>query len=251
MPTPTFRVRHAVPALLAAVLLATSVNAVADAKPASKPAGLRVIAASGTSLAQGTQFTASTTIKASKKATCFGPGTGGSGAKVALRGHTALGQLANSPAAFPKLDPISVTDAFSFGLGLCGIGNSISPSTGFWYLKVNHEGSTTGGDQTVVSRRDDVLWYLIADYTQPTPDELDLEVRPGRGGEATAKVVSYADDGTKSPAAGATVTGADDPADASGKTTVSLGSGVSKFRATRAGSIPSGLLHDRRRDREA
>jgi len=240
MPTPTFRVRRVAPALLAAVLLATSFASVAEAKPKSKAAGLRVIASSGTSLAQGTQFTAPTTIKTSKKADCFGEGTEGSGAKVDLPGFTALGQLADSPAAFPRLGPISVTDAFSFGLGLCGIGKSVAPSTGFWYLKVNHAGSLTGGDQTVVNKSDDVLWYLITDFTQPTPDELALRVPSGAAGEeVTAKVVSYADNGAKTPAAGASVTGASAPTDADGETTVTLGDGVSKFRASREGSIPS------------
>lgn len=243
MPTPTNRMRRVAPALLAAALLAASLAPVAGAKPKSKPAGLRVVAADGTSLAQGTQFTTPTTIRTRKDADCFGAGTGGSGAKIDLPGFTALGQLADGPAAFPKLDPVRVTDAFSFGLGLCGIGRSVAPPTGFWYLKVNHVGSTTGADQASVSKRDDVLWYLIEDYNEPTPDELSLRVRPDTAGEeANAKVVSYADDGTGSPAVGATVSGASAPTDANGETTVILGDGITRYRASRSGSIPSGSV---------
>lgn len=240
MPTPAFRVRHVVPALLGAVLLATSFASLAEAKTKSKPAGLRVVSSSGKSFAQGTQFTAPTEIKTSKDADCFGPGTGGSGQKVDLPGFTALGQLADGPAAFPKLDPISVTDAFSFGLGLCGIGDDVAPSTGFWYLKVNHAASMAGGDQTTVGKSDEVLWYLIEDFNDPTPDELELKVPSGSAGEkVTAKVVSYADDGTKSAAAGATIKGVDQVTDSEGEVKITLGSGVTTYRATRAGSIPS------------
>ena len=53
-------------------------------------------------------------------------------------------------------------------------------------------------------------------------------------------VYSYADDGTRSPAAGATVTGAALPTDAAGHTMVtSPRPGPTLLRATRAQDIPS------------
>ncbi len=62
------------------------------------------------------------------------------------------------------------------------------------------------------------------------------------GDEVDVKVVSYADDGTKSAAEGADVSGAAAPTDARGITTVALGDGVTDVRATRTGSIPSNAL---------
>ena len=71
------------------------------------------------------------------EADCFGPGTGGAGAEVTLQGPTALGAVwSTRPRPTRDLRPIWVTDAFSFGLGLCAIGGKEPPSSGFWYLKV-------------------------------------------------------------------------------------------------------------------
>ena len=136
-----------------------------------------------------------------------------------------------------------MTDFFDFGLGLCGVGKAVAPSTGFWYLKVNHAASFTGGDQTEVKRGDEILWYLISDFNDPTPDELALKtVGSPSGDQVDVKVVSYADDGAKSNAEGVTVSGADEATDASGVTTVALDGGVTDVRATRSGSIPSNIL---------
>jgi len=243
MPTPTFRVLRAAPALLGVALIAFMFPSLAEAKSKTVPADFRVVNSSGKSLADGTQYAGPVTIKTSKKADCFGEGTGGSGGKVDIPGTTALGQVAEGGAAFPGVDPLSVTDAFDFGLGLCGIGKAVAPSTGYWYLKVNHVASLTGGDQTAVGKNDEILWYLISDFSEPTPDELFLKTSGSQSGEQVdVKVVSYADDGTKSAAEGATVTGAEEPTDAQGVTTVTLGDGVTSIRATRSGSIPSNTL---------
>lgn len=241
MPTPTFRVLSVAPVLLCASMLALTFAPAAGAKPKTVPAGLRVIDSAGRSLADGTQFSAPARIRTSKGADCFGAGTGGSGARVDVSGGTALGQLAQGATAFPAVDPLSITDAFDFGLGLCGIGRAVSPTTGYWYLKVNHTASSAGGDQTTVKRGDDVLWYLITDYTAPTPDELVLKApsSAAAGDPVRVKVISYADDGTRGPAAGATVSGAAQPTDAEGRTTVAVDGGVVELRASREGSIPS------------
>jgi hypothetical protein len=244
MPTPTFRVLNAAPALLCVFVLAISFVSMAEAKPKTVPGELRVVNSAGKSLADGTQFTGSATIKMDKGADCLGPGTGGSGDQVEVPGSTALGQLAYGSTAYPGVDPLSVTDAFDFGLGLCGIGKFVAPSTGYWYLKVNHEASFTGADQTTVGNGDEILWFLIEDFSDPTPDELVLKapVSAEPGDQVGIKVLSYADDGTKSAAAGVAVSGAAELTDAEGKATITAGEGVSRLRATRVGSIPSNTV---------
>ncbi len=126
-----------------------------------------------------------TQVKTDPKADCFGPGTGGSGDRVTVPGSTALGQLANAGASTTPISPLGVTDAFDFGLGICGIGEAVAPATGFWYLKVDHAASSRRATRRRSSRGDEVLWYLIEDFNDPTPDELELE-RTGdrRGGRA-------------------------------------------------------------------
>ena len=245
MPTPTFRVQFAAPVLLGVFLLAISFTSLAEAKSKTVPADLRIVDSAGKSLADGTQFSGrATMIKTSKKADCFGPGTGGSGDRVDVPGSTAFGQLAAAGSAFPSSDPLAVTDAFDFGLGLCGIGRAVAPATGFWYLKVNHVASLVSGEQTPVRRGDEILWYLIADFTDPTPDELALKAPTSAdpGEQVRVKVLSYADDGTRSAAAGAQVSGASELTDADGRTTVTAADGVSRLRATREGSIPSNTV---------
>ena len=242
MPTPNPRLRAVVPAFLGACLLAFTMSASAEAKTKKTvPTQLRVVDSKGKSLADQTQFTGSVDIKTDPKASCFGDGTGGSGDKVTLKDPTALGLLSDGAIASRTLKPLSVTDAFDFGLGLCGIGKAVAPSTGFWYLKQNHVGSMTGGDQTIVKKGDDILWFLIDDFNDPTPDELSLKVpnKVKQGDTIRVKVVSYADDGKKTPAEGAAVTGADKPTDAKGVTTLDANEDLFGLTATREGSIPS------------
>jgi len=238
MPTPHSRMRAA--ALCCAAFALTSLASVAEAKSTTVPGDLRVVTPAGRTLAEHTQYTGTTRIRTSRQADCFGKGTGGSGEKVKVPGPTALGILDDAARPDPDLKPLSITDAFSFGLGLCGIGGYEAPQQGYWYLKVNHVGSQTGGDQTRVRRGDEVLWYLIKNFNSPTPGELRLKAparaRPDQ--PFTAKVLEYADDGTKSPAEGAKVTGAAEPADAKGEVTLS-GKGLLGLRATKAGTIPS------------
>lgn len=245
MPLPDLRLRAAVPVLLGACLLALSfASAAAAAKSKTVPGELRVVDPKGKALAQQTQYTGGVSIKSDKRADCFGPGTGGSGKRVEIPGATALGMIADAGASDGEVRPLSISDAFDFGIALCGIGRAVSPETGFWYLKENHVGSELGGDQTVVEKGDEVLWYLIQDFNDPTPDELALSAptRAKAGGELTVKVVSYADDGTRTPAAGVTVSGAEAPTDAKGRTTVAADEPLIELTATREGSIPSNAV---------
>lgn len=241
MPIPVSLLRVALAACAAFTLL--SASAAAAAKPESVPANLRVVNAQGKTLADAVQYTGTTRVKTSRHANCFGPGTGGSGDRVTVPGPTALGILQDAAFPLPSLRPLAVSDHFDFGLALCGIGGYQAPQTGYWYLKRNHAGSTTGGDQTVLERGDDVLWYLIRDYTDPIPAELALKApaaaQPGE--PFGVKVVAYADDGTKAPAAGAAVGG--EITDGSGMATITpSGEGVLPLKATRGADIPSGRV---------
>lgn len=160
-------------------------------------------------------------IKTSPKATCFGPGTGGSGKSVSMKGATALGMLLRAAQFRAALKPVLISDHFDFGLALCGIGGSAATSKASWYLKVNHVNPELGGEMVSVKKGDEVLWALAG---FPYPAELAL-LAPDRvaAGEAfQVRVFSYDDKGKKKPAAGAIVTGASGPTDARGRATVTL-----------------------------
>jgi hypothetical protein len=238
MPTPAFR---APAAAFFACLLALTIPALAAAKPRSIPADLRVVDPGGRTLADMTQLSGPARIATDRRADCFGPGTGGSGGRVAIPGSTALGQLANAGATERGVRRLGITDFFDFGLGICRIGSAVSPSTGFWYLKVDHVASMTGADQTRVRRGDDILWYLITDFNDPVPDELELRaparVEPGE--PFAVRVKAYDGDGNASPAAGVAVDGAAAPTDAQGRTTVTVTARTKTLRATGPGAISS------------
>lgn len=240
MPLPISRARAAAFCACAVALFSFSLVSVAEAGSTTVPGNLRVVAPGGKMLTQQTQYTTTTRIRTSRQADCFGQGTGGSGDKVRLGGPTALGIIDDATRTDADLKPLSISDAFDFGIALCGIGGYEATQQGYWYLKVNHAASQFGGDQTRVHRGDDILWYLIKNFNDPTPSELELRApaRVAPGQPFTARVLEYADDGTKSPAEGAKVTGAIAPADADGRVTVA-GAGLLELEATKAGAIPS------------
>jgi hypothetical protein len=99
MPIRTVR-RPFGPALACAVAILITVPAVAGAKPKTVGADLRVVGPSGQTLAQLVQYTGTVNAKTDPQAQCFGPGTGGSGAKVKLPGPNprALGDEAAASA---------------------------------------------------------------------------------------------------------------------------------------------------------
>jgi hypothetical protein len=180
-------------------------------------------------------------VKTSPKADCFGDGTGGSGDKVKVPGATALGVVSDAAEYESKLRPLRLTDAFDFGIGICGFGGAVAPQTGYWYLKVNHAATSTGGDQTVLGKGDDVLWYLIEDFENPAPAELELRaplaVEPGA--KIPVRVFEYADDGTRRPAAGATIAGTGVVTGPGGRAVVEPSGETTRLQAVRAGDIPS------------
>lgn len=237
MSTTLSRLRWA-PLVAAVAALAFGSTAEAAIKT---PGELRVVTGSGKTLAEHTQYTGTTRVETSPRADCFGAGTGGSGGKVKVPGSTALGILEHATLAKRRLRPLLVTDSFSFGLGLCGIGGAVAPPSGYWYLKVNHAGSQTGGDQTRVRRGDEILWHLIEDFNDPIPAELVLKApaRVERGEAIPVKVLEYGDDGNRSPAAGATIKGTGIVTGADGRAEVSARGPITRIKAERPGAITS------------
>ncbi len=223
-----------------ALVLSLSLAAGALAKGVS--AELRVVGKGGKILSEQTLSTGTTSIKTSPKANCFGAGTGGSGQSVKVKGATALGLLAQASKSTASLRPLLVTDAFDFGLGICGVGGSKVSGKSSWYLKVNHKGSQVGGDAVKLRPGDEVLWDLAPSY--PYPNELSLEAPESAtaGTPFQVHVFSYDEKGKRKPVAGATVTGASGPTDSYGAATVTLAAAsptILPLDATHGKEIPA------------
>lgn len=209
--------------------------------PAAKvPAELRVLATGGRVLDEETLSTGTLKIPTSPMASCFGNSSRGSGKAARVIGPTPMGLLAQAAAGTSALRPFYVTDAFSFGLGLCTVGGYSATSRLSWYLKVNHRAAQVGGDAIELKSGDEVLWALAA---YPYPNELSLSgpTEATAGLPFAVRVFSYDERGRRKPVAGATVSGAAGPTDASGRTTVTL-VGNGELRATHGREIPSKVL---------
>jgi hypothetical protein len=234
-----------IPFRLAAVCaLALSLTFVMTAVAAAKGplAELRVVGSGGKVLAEKPVPMANTSVKTSPKATCFGPGSGGSGDNAQLKGTTAMGLLASGAKMIGALRPLLISDSFDFGLALCGIGSSVAKGSSSWYLKINHKSLPVSGDAAKIRPGDEVLWALAKteapDYTYP--DELALSAPNAvkAGMSFTVRVMAYDEKGRSKPQAGAKVTGAAEPTGADGRTTVTL-SKPAKLIARATGEIPS------------
>jgi hypothetical protein len=200
-----------VPSVLAAAcalaLLIVLSTAATAAAAKGVPASIRVVASDGRILADRDMRAGTTSVATSPRADCFGPGTGGSGDAVRVAGPTPLGLLARAARRARTLRPLLITDAFSFGLGLCSVGGLAPSGEGFWQLRVDHESPEVGGDAVKLRRGDEVLWYLAASF--PAPDELWLRTprRATAGTPFAVQVFSYDEAGKRRPARGVTVSG--------------------------------------------
>jgi hypothetical protein len=156
---------------------------------------------------------------------------------------TALGLVADALANASALRPLSLTDHFSFGLGVCGIGGQLAGDPApFWYLKRDHVGSQVGGDQTKVHDGDRILWYLAPSFPPGTELSLSMPRYAAPGQDVPVTVTAYDDKGNAAPAAGATVSYASQRTNASGHTDVVLpSSGTFRVQATRSGDIASNV----------
>lgn len=206
----------------ACVLVFVLVLSLASAAAAKSPvASLRVVGAGGKLLDEDSFGLAAVSIKASPRATCFGAGTGGSGKAVSVKSPSALSMLVQASRSTRALRPVQLTDAFSFGLGLCNVGGSKANKKLSWYLKVNHVNPEVGGESVKVHAGDEVLWAL---EPFPYPQELSLVApRVATTGEPfEVRVFGYNQKGKKKPVAGAVVTGASAPTGSDGRATVTL-----------------------------
>jgi hypothetical protein len=221
--------------------LALAISA-APALAGTTTAQLRVVNTAGATLADQSQVTGDVTIKTDPGATCFGSGTGGSGSNVSVPGPSALGIVKDASDSNAALRPLSVTDFYPYGLGVCGIGGFTFSKDQFdttsWYLKVNHVGATVGGDQYLLHAGDDVLWYLTPGYPYPNELQLVAPTKAKSGVPFPVTVYSYSDSGAHSPVAGALVTGADLPTKSDGSTAVQLNRSVT-LQALHGADIPS------------
>jgi hypothetical protein len=231
--------------LAAACALALSLSLLVATGAMAKgvSADLRVVGKGGKVLSEQTLSAGTTTIKTSKKANCFGAGTAGSGKSVTIKGATALGLLGQASKATASLQPLLVTDAFDFGLGICGVGSSVVSGKASWYLKVNHKGAMVSGDAVKLHAGDEVLWDLAPSY--PYPNELSL-VAPERtesGVPFVVRVFSYDEKGKRKPVAGAKIAGTDGVVSgADGSATVTLAATGPQYEtlyATHGKDIPS------------
>ncbi len=222
-----------------ALALSLSISAGAAAKGVS--ASLRVVGKGGKVLTEQTLSTGTTKIKTSKSANCFGAGTAGSGRSVTVKGATALGLLSQAATSTASLRPLLVTDAFDFGLGICGVGGNVVKGKSSWYLKVNHKGAQVSGDAVKLHAGDEVLWDLAPSY--PYPNELALEAPESAtaGAPFQVRVFSYDEKGKRKPVAGASVTGASGPTGSDGKATVTL-SAPSHLSASHGKEIPAAAV---------
>jgi hypothetical protein len=228
------------PVLFAAATVGCVFAVAAPAVAKSIPVDLRVEAANGRALTAERYQTFSTRVKTARQP----PSCNGSGATKQLPGTTALGTLVDGSLVNRRLDPLLVSDEFSFGLLVCGVGgDNASGSTSFWLYKVNHIAPEIGGDQFAVKPGDDVLWYFV-DGSRNSGDELGLaapaRVQPGQQFDAT--VHAYDSAGVRRTVAGATVAGggASGVTDASGVAHLTLNrSGNRTLRATLDPNIPS------------
>jgi hypothetical protein len=222
-----------------ALVLVLFFSIAAGAQAKGFAAGLRVVGKANKTLAEETLKTGGAiSVKTSPKATCFGKGNGGSGKAVSIKGNTAMGLLAQGSKSIGALRPLRITDAFSFGLGLCGIGSSIAKGGASWYLKVNHKGAQVGGDFVKLHADDEVLWDLAPSYPYPNELALVAPLSATAGMPFTVRVFSYDEKGKRKPLAGATVTGAGAPTAANGSTTVTLSASAS-LSAKHGKEIPS------------
>jgi hypothetical protein len=222
-------------ALVLCVSLAVAASAYATT------ATLRVVGTGNKVLAEQLVKTSNISVKTSPKATCFGSGTGGSGKPVALQGNTALGLLANGAKTIKALAPLTITDHFSFGLGLCGVGKSTVKGKASWYLKINHKGATVGGEKAKIKAGDEVLWDLAPSYPYPEELVVSAPTQTTAGVPFAVHVYAYNEKGKRKPVQGAAVTGAIGPTDKNGKVMITL-TEPTKLIAGLGDDIPSAAV---------
>ena len=232
-------------ALCTGAVVAVAAPMAASAAEPPLVADLRVETGSR-ALVAGSSFQTGTTSIATDRSQ---PACGGTGAKKRVPGPTALGTLIDAAGVTSALQPLRISDKFSFGLLVCGIGRAVADDDSFWLFKVNHVSPEVGADQFKVKPNDQVLWYFSDTPSgRNTGDELGLSapVRARTGAGVKVRVFSYDFKGVRKPAPGAKVifgAGKTAIADAGGVATVRRNSpGELKVRAVRGKDVPSPVV---------
>lgn len=234
--------RHTV-ACIAAALGALALPALAGAD--SRFADVRVVTSDGETLAEFRQYSDDVSFRSSRRADCFGESNPSSNTRYELDRPTALGALVDAEDHADALSPLLITDAFvddGFGFGVCSIGGVETVGFAYWYLAVNRVGATTGPDLIPLRNGDNHLWYLTKGTEPGFPNELVLKA-PARvepGTPFDVRVVRFAGNGEREPAAGVVVSNALAPTDAEGRTTAVVTSRFTRLQATGADDdVPS------------
>lgn len=240
---------------LGALMLVSLLALAAPALAATVPSNLRVLTASGKTLADHVQYTGPTKIQASKKADCFGSPS--SNESYQLDDANALGLLTDAERLHNSLEPVLITDSFfaDFGsFGVCGIGGEIAPfvpfdpdnpkPTPYWYLAHERVAASAGPNQLPLEQGDDVLYYLTEGTEPGPPLELGLEAPTALREPQVFRVKVYEynpANGKRSPASGAEVAGR--TTDKAGRAKFGPGdippSGRLVLQATRGQDVPS------------
>ena len=223
------RITVSIAALASLIALAAFGSASATA---SVPVDVHVVSNDGAQLANLRQYAPSAaTVKTYAGDDCFDPTPPfkqSSGQTYTQSAPNMLSAVEEAADATPSLQPFKVSDAdfASFGsLSICNIGAGTPP--GFWFLKTDHVGNTTGADQTFIKPGDQLLFYRSpSDFSADEELSLDAPARTTPGAPITVHVGSYQGDGSLIPDASATVTGADAPVatDSAGNATVTFSS---------------------------
>jgi hypothetical protein len=175
----------------------------AQAASADVRVDVRAVTWEGRILIDRSVRTGTTTVPTRARATCFGGSpTNGS---MRIPGATALGALQDAQALRRPRRPLLLTNAFDFGLGLCGVGNAVVDGEEWWELSHNHRPSTLGGEGTRLRSGDTVLWYMAESFNEPSPDELHLEApdRVRSNSSVRVRVTAFNDKGRARPVRGA------------------------------------------------
>lgn len=164
---------------------------------------------------------------------------------MSVGGRTAAAQLGNASRLYGI--GFGFTDWGQWGFALDSIGGDPSDwNTGpAWFVKSNHRLAAVGAGSLELADGDEVVWALspLDGNFEMALAELDVvgPARPLPAGQAfTVRVDSYDNAGTRTPAAGATVTyrGATVTAGPDGTAALTAGgSGVAQVVATRAGAV--------------
>src|SRR3954451_9212240 len=182
--------------LAAACALAGTLVAPAAASAAADAVANLHVEAGGKVLTAGAGFVADTGhVQTANTQSCHG-----SGHEATLSGPTALGALATAERWHSALRPLAVSDEFSFGLFVCGVGGFNGSDNAFWLYKVNHVSPEVGADAFKVHNGDDVLWYFQNTSTgENTRDELAVRAsaRARPGAPVDVKVVAFSFDGSR------------------------------------------------------